>query len=160
MNISEIAAQIYTDEFFGTSGAPTVEYISSWLSGNVGMLNNVIFTDLETTGDFPYEESSIFKNLYLRDFYKKEAGKALRGIYAGSASNLILKLKEGDSDIQFVNRNEMSKTLTTLSRQYATDLNDQITAYRLYQAYPRQVAGEDACYPDHGYATGTGCCNH
>lgn len=160
MNIGEIATQIYSDEFSGTSGAPTVEYISGWLSGNVGMLNNVIFTDLDPTGNFPYEESSIFKNLYLRDFYKKEAGKAMRGIYAGSASNLILKLKEGDSDIQFVNRNEVSKSLNSLSRQYATDLNDQITAYRLYQAYPRQVVGEDACYPDLAHGTGTGCCGN
>lgn len=157
MNISEIAIQVYSDEFCETSGAPSINYISAWLSGNVGMLNNVLFTDLDPTGDFPYEESAIFKNLYLRDFYKKEAGKALRGIYAGAASNLILKLKEGDSDIQFVNRNELSKTLTSLSRQYASDLNEQINAYRLYQAYPRQVAGEDACYPDLSYNTGTGC---
>lgn len=154
MNIGEIATQIYTDEFEGTSGAPTVEYISSWLSGNVGALNNVIFTDLSATGDFPNEEASIFKNIYLRDFYKKEAGKAMRGIYAGSAQNLIIKVKEGDSEVQFLNRNELSKTLNSLSRQYADDLNAQITAYKLYQAYPRQVAGEDSVYPDMGTGTG------
>lgn len=158
MNIGELATQIYTDEFSGTSGAPTVLEISSWLSGNVGSLNTVIFTDLSNTGDFPYEESSIFKTIYLRDFYKKEAGKALRGIYAGAASNLVLRLKEGDSDISFQNRNEVSKSLTSLSNTYSAQLNELVTAYRSYQAYPRQVAGEDGDYPVVGYGPDCGTC--
>lgn len=153
MNIGDIAAQLYVDEFEGTSGAPTLSAISGWLSGNVGVLNALIYTDLEYDSDYPQEEAVIFKTIYLRDFYSKEAGKALRGIVNGAASNLLLQLREGDSEIRFANRNEISKTLSSVSSTYAQQLSDLVNAYRIYNAFPRQVAGNDATYPENSYET-------
>lgn len=146
MNLGDIASQIYEEEFEGTSGTPTSGQISGWLSGHVGDVNNLLYTDFAWSGDFYSEEASIFKALYLKDFYKKQAGAASRGIINGGASSSLLSVKEGDSAISFVNRNEVSKGLMSLSKQYSDDLKDLVANYQIYQAYPRQTQGVDAYY--------------
>lgn len=146
MNLGEIAAGINQNEFDGAA-SPSVTSISGWLSGNLGGLNSLIYSDFSYTGDFNPEESAIFSAYYLRDFYKKEAGRAMRGLVTGSSSSSLLSVKEGDSTISFVNRSEVSKSLMALSKQYGEDFNEMVAKYNIYNAFPRQSAGEDCGYP-------------
>lgn len=146
MNLGEIASQINQNEFDGAS-SPSVSSISGWLSGNLGGFNTLIYSDFSFSGDFGQEESAILSAYYLRDFYKKESAKAMRGLITGGNSSSLLSVKEGDSTISFVNRSEVSKSLMSLSKQYSDDLNEMVAKYNIYGAFPRQSAGEDCNYP-------------
>jgi len=91
------------------------------------------------------EAQSVLKELYLSNYYNKQARNALRGIAESSVSgDNVLSLKDGESSVTFVNRNEVSKVY----RGLASDCMDRVTRlaaqYNIYQAQPRQLGGIDA----------------
>lgn len=91
------------------------------------------------------EAQSVLKELYLANYYNKEARNALRGITTSTASgDNVLSLRDGESAVTFVNRNEVSKVY----RGLATDCMNRVTQlaaqYNIYQAQPRQLGGIDA----------------
>ena len=96
------------------------------------------------------EAQNVLKELYLGNYYNKQARNALRGIVSSSVSgDNVLSLRDGESAVTFVNRNEVSKVY----RGLASDCMDKVTRlaaqYNIYQAQPRQLGGIDAS----GYAT-------
>ena len=52
-------------------------------------------------------------------------------------------LKEGDSTIKKINKNEISKNLRTMSRDAKEDLDKAVKMYLKYNAVPDQIAGDD-----------------
>ena len=64
------------------SGYAQFYYISGWLANNVGLLNTKIYSqysvqnsNFEPTGLFQQEERSIYKQMYLYEFYTKRLAK-------------------------------------------------------------------------------------
>ena len=119
----------------------------------IGELNTLIFTSFSGSGigvtdsikivpenKFGYEESGIFKQLYLKHFYRKKARNVLKGI---DSSVDFISLREGDSMITRTNKNEIAKTYRGLAKDAEEELEKQVYAYNYYQAQPRQVAGTD-----------------
>ena len=76
-DIGQIATHIYDDEF---GNEPTelkrefkIQHISGWLESNVGQFNNLTYSSFSTSGDFKLEEESVLTQLYLKDFYTRQA---------------------------------------------------------------------------------------
>jgi len=131
--------------------------LSGWFldSANIGKLNNLIGTHISgvqlldslggVTGyalesDVTSEEYSIFKNIFEYEYYKNLSRNA-----ASSAlqSNDWISLREGDSSITRINKNELSKNFREMANLAKQDLNYAVKMYLKYNASPAQVVGDD-----------------
>ena len=151
--VSTIATGVYRDEFDSDTGYQSISKISGWLENNVGLLNTQIYTAfsgsgtadgdtaIQGTGDFLYEESAIFKQLYLVEYYKKKTRSVLKGI---DSSVDFITLRDGDSTITRTNKNEIAKTYRGLANDAQGRLDALTAKYNIYAAAPVQVAGADA----------------
>lgn len=154
--LEDLASGIVVTEFDSDTGIATVSAVSGWLYENLGQVNTYLYTDFTgvnasgTYGVMDIEAQNVLKELYLGNYYNKQARNALRGIASSSVSgDNVLSLRDGESAVTFVNRNEVSKVY----RGLATDCMDKVTRlaaqYNVYQAQPRQLGGIDAS----GYGT-------
>jgi len=154
--LEDLASGIVVTEFDSDTGIATVSAVSGWLYENLGQANTYLYTDFggaDATGVYgtmDIEAQNVLKELYLGNYYNKQARNALRGIVSSSVSgDNVLSLRDGESAVTFVNRNEVSKVY----RGLATDCMDKVTRlaaqYNVYQAQPRQLGGIDAS----GYRT-------
>lgn len=150
--ISTIATGIYRDEFDSDSSYSSLSSISGWLENNVGLLNTKIYTAfsgsglndgdtcVQPTGNFKFEESDIFKQMYLTNFYTKKVRSVLNGI---DSSVDFITLKEGDSVITRTNKNEIAKTYRGMAKDAQERLDFLVGQYNIYGAAPVQVFGNE-----------------
>ena len=149
--LEDLASGIVTTEFDSDTGIATISAVSGWLYENLGQANTYLYTDFggaDATGVYgtmDIEAQNVLKELYLGNYYNKQARNALRGIVSSSVSgDNVLSLRDGESAVTFVNRNEVSKVY----RGLASDCMDKVTRlaaqYNIYQAQPRQLGGIDA----------------
>ena len=153
-SVHNLADEIFANEFEYDSGYAQFYYISGWLSNNVGQLNTKLYTEFEVvsgnfspTGDFQQEERSIYKQMYLYEFYTKKTRQVLRGV---DSSVDFLSLREGDTMITRTNKNELAKTYRSLANDAKEELDQLVNSYRIFQAAPVQVAGYDCSPPVSG----------
>ena len=91
------------------------------------------------------EAQNVLKELYLSNYYNKEARNALRGITKSSVSgDNVLSLRDGESAVTFINRNEVSKVYRGLANDCMDKVTKMAAQYNIYQAQPRQLGGIDA----------------
>tara|TARA_R100000008_G_scaffold85915_1_gene77148 strand:+ start:2449 stop:2958 length:510 start_codon:yes stop_codon:yes gene_type:complete len=148
-----LANTVFVNEFDSDEDLATLSQISGWFENNLGELNTVIFTSFSgsgidstdqvrivPSGAFGTEESGIFKQLYLKHFYRKKARNILKGI---DSSADFITLREGDSVITRTNKNEIAKTYRGFAKDAGEELEKLVYAYNFYQAKPRQVAGSE-----------------
>ena len=152
MNVLEdLASGIVVTEFDGDTGIATVPNVSGWLFENLGRLNTYLYTDFTgegasgSYGVMDIEAQNVLKELYMVNYYTKEARNALRGIVNSNVSgDNILSLKDGESSVTFVNRNEVSKVYRGLAADSMDNVTRLVGQYNIYQAQPRQLGGIDA----------------
>ena len=141
-NIGNLANSIFINEFDSTG--VTVDSISGWLEGNIGQLNNVLYSSLSVSNGqvdgLNSEEQSIYTEMYLYHYYTKQTRNTIRGIANDSNGN-ILSVRDGDNAITFVNKNEVSKVYKSLAQDANERLTYLIAKYNSYNAAPRQVGG-------------------
>lgn len=144
-SIGEIATRVYDNEF---DDAPTqlerefkIESISGWLGANVGQFNNLTYQSFGTGHDFLLEEENILTQLYLKDYYNKQARSVLVGGATGSLD--WTRLTEGDTTIVRSNKIDIARGYRNLSKDATEQLKDLVYSYNSYQAMPRQTAGID-----------------
>ena len=154
--LEDLASGIVVTEFGGDTGIVTVSNVSGWLYENLGQVNTYLYTDFSgyeasgTDGTMDIEAQNIFKELYLSNYYNREARNALRGIVSSAVSgDNVLSLKDGESAVTFVNRNEVSKVYRGLANDCMGKVTRLAAQYNIYQAQPRQLGGIDAS----GYST-------
>jgi len=174
--IGRLASGIITTEFDYITGteAETLQTVTSgWLMANVGQLNILINTrfnsgNLCSTPEsganasgwlWQPEEEAIYTQIYLQEYYQKEARKILRNA-VGSASSASgstdytmtdwTMLREGDTQIQrqaiitsAAAKNESARIVRGFAEDAAEELKGLIHSYNMYNAHPRQVAGTD-----------------
>jgi len=139
-----IASDIYSFEFDGDSTVTTVSAISGWLQSNLGKLNTMLYSDFSGDGsNIPVEAQSIHKELYLYNYYSKQARNALRGIIntSNNDGSNILSVKDADSMVTFVNKNEVSKVYRGLATDSKLNIDKLVAQYNIYGAEPRQLGG-------------------
>jgi len=148
--LEDLASGIVVTEFDSDTGIATVASVSGWLFENLGKLNTYIYTDFTgngasgTYGVIDIEAQNILKELYLNNYYNKEARNALRGIINSNVSgDNVLALKDGESSVTFVNRNEVSKVYRGLAADSMDNVVRMAGQYNIYQAEPRQLGGID-----------------
>ena len=133
--------------------------ISGYLEANLGQLNILLNKDYSLATDtdtvsptLKYEENTIFTQLYLKDYYQKQARNTLRGITSSTSAAATgmnwTELREGDSfikrDIVSVGtKTETSRLFQVASSDAADILRQMIHAYNMYGSIPTQVAGKD-----------------
>ena len=172
--IGKLASGIVTTEFDYITGSDAwteVAKVSGWLGANVGQLNTLLYTsfgsgDLSTASPrnpWKQEEESIYTQLYLYDYYNKQARIILRNFTCfepcgtgTSASSSDVKmtpwttLREGDTTIQrsaitttASSRNEAARIFRLYSQEAKAQIKDLVYQYNFFQASPRQVAGAE-----------------
>jgi len=149
--LESLASGIVTTEFDSDTGIATVASVSGWLYENLGQVNTYLYTNFSgddasgTYGVMDIEAQNVLKELYLSNYYNKEARNALRGITKSSVSgDNVLSLKDGESAVTFINRNEVSKVYRGLANDSMDKVTRMAAQYNIYQAQPRQLGGIDA----------------
>jgi hypothetical protein len=143
--LSDLAEVIFNTEFDSDSGVTSVASIAAWLEENLGLLNTLINTSFQGIDPgMGLEEESIYKLIYLYNFYSKQARNVLRGIVSTTGGGNILSVADGDNRIQFVNKNEVGKTYRDLAKEIKSQLDQLVTKYNIYGAKPLQVGGIEA----------------
>jgi hypothetical protein len=149
--LEDLASGIVTTEFDGDTGIATVASVSGWLYENLGQVNTYLYTNFSgdnatgTYGFMDIEAQNVLKELYLSNYYNKEARNALRGITKSSVSgDNVLSLRDGESAVTFINRNEVSKVYRGLANDCMDRVTQMAAQYNIYQAQPRQLGGIDA----------------
>lgn len=154
---SAIASQIFSTEFSSNTGITTHSQISGWLSANVGGLNALLHTNF--SGEDPSIDNAaanILARQYMVNYYQRAARNALRGVLNSSTNgDNILSVSDGDNRISFVNKKEVAREFTALSKDISEEIKTMTYNYQLYASTPLQVGGYDAyasgLYPYYDY---------
>lgn len=152
--LETLATNIFANEFDSDNTFVSYDSILGWLTENLGLLNTLINTDFEGIDvELLLEEQAIYRELYLYNYYTRQARNVLRGITStNSSDNIILVADEGNR-IQFTNKNEVSKTYRDLAKDCKQNLDSLVAKYNIYGAKPLQVGGVETFAPDIGPAT-------
>lgn len=166
-SLESLSLSIFQNEFDSDSGLTSQIRISGWLEANIGQLNAKIYTSFDSDLSSPsgvdyvfgHEESVIFSQMYMRDFYAKAARKSLLGQSVSSTSigasitgmSEWTRIQEGDTIIE---RQPLiaggARDTTKVGEKY-TDLMDAtnenieklVAAYNIQGSSPSQVSGKD-----------------
>lgn len=142
-----------SDEVFRELGEPStlsIPAISFWLRANVGLLNNLIHTDYvvsesnleikdSNADEIGEEEKAILKKMYFIHFYDQK----LRTHMVTMDSDTVLSVRDGDSGVTKINRNEIAKSIASVKSQEYAELKLLVASYTSTKAKPYQVAGDD-----------------
>lgn len=154
MTVTEIATEIHTE--IGSPTSPTISSIEYWLRGKVGTINNLLFEDFVLSsneivdGDgaaISINAASVIKKLYLIYYYDFQIRANLNAI----STDTVLEVNDDGSSVKRINRNEVSKTLATLKKQESDEFDQLVNAYRIREASPHQVVGDDTTQGDYGH---------
>jgi hypothetical protein len=147
-NLLQLAEAIMSEEFDNNFDDNTIQSIEAWLQENLGQLNILINTSYCLEGsELGLEESAIYKELYLYNYYSKRARMASRGIMGDcstSSSGDITSISDGESRVTFTNKNEVTKVLRGLAKDSKENMDDLVHKYNVYQSEPRQIGGIEA----------------
>jgi len=137
-----------SQEFDDNFEENSVQSIHAWLEENLGQLNILINTSYCLEGsELGLEESAIYRELYLYNYYSKRARMASRGIMSncsGTSTGDITSISDGESRVTFTNKNEVTKVLRGLSKDAKENMDDLVHKYNMYQSEPRQIGGIEA----------------
>ena len=77
----------------------------------------------------------------------------LRSQITSMSTDTILSVRDGDSSVTKLNKNEIAKSIASVKDQEYKELQLMIATYKSTQASPRQVAGDDTSTSDTVYST-------
>jgi predicted GNAT superfamily acetyltransferase len=143
--LEDLASGIVQYEFDSDTEIATVANVSGWLYENLGQVNTYLYTEFSgANANLDLEAQNVLKELYLCNYYTKQARNALRGITTSSVSgDNILSLRDGESAVTFINRNEVSKVYKGLASDCMDNVVRMAGQYNIYGAQPRQAVGID-----------------
>ena len=144
--ISELAQEIMSYEFDNDISVNNFDSIEGWLETNLGQLNALLYTEYEgVNAELDTEAQSVYKELYLHHYYSKQTRNALRGILGSSGTEGgVLSLKDANSSVTFVNKNEVAKVYRGLAGDCKLKLDQLVAQYHIYHSEPRQIGGIEA----------------
>jgi hypothetical protein len=99
-------------------------------------------TNYFITPEMGSEETAIYQKIFELDFYNKQARNTLKGA-AGYSGGDWTSLREGDSSITRVNRNEVAKNYKSLATEARLEVEKMVQSYLKFRATPQQVVGDD-----------------
>lgn len=146
--IVDLATELYDE--LGEPVDVSIPSVAYWLRTNIGSLNvllNKPYTinqsSLEVEGSsteaFGINEKAIFKKLYIIHYYDRQLRKTLVSVSLDS----VVSISDEGSSVTKVNKNELSKTFSSIKKQEMAELSDMLKAYSINEITPLQVAGDD-----------------
>lgn len=127
------------------SGNPLTGALGEYLSGFSGLVPNPI----GFTPDLSGIDKAIYKELFNVAYWQRGINSSL-----GAASyDTWLEIREFDSSIKRINKNELVKTYVSLLKNSQDNLKYIINQYQKIKAVPLQVVGTDAIPGIGWYAT-------
>ncbi len=160
MNCQDYLTQFVTNVYYDL-GEP-VDYtparLTSWFidNSNLGKLNNLIGTSFSgvayknqqnlitgygITPEPNNDQLAIYKIIFDCDFLKNQSRNLAKS--SATIGNDWTTLKEGDSTITKINKNEISKNFRGLAQDCKAELDKTVKMYLKYNAIPDQIAGDD-----------------
>jgi len=147
MKTVDIAQEIFKE--LGEPTSSSVPAIAFWIRANIGQLNNYLKESFtinnsyeiinENNQEINIEAAAILKKMYaLHDYDLK-----IRANIVSISSSDILSISDKGKSITKVNKNEVTKALTTLKREEYMALQKLIQAYNIRESSPIQVVGDD-----------------
>ena len=163
MKVVDIATEIFTE--LSEPASLSVESISYWLRMNVGELNNHLNTSfrldesseinnnidkedrepsafnssLTFVAEIGPEEKAVLKKMYMVHYYERQ----LRSTLGAASNDPVVEVVSDGSKVRKINKNELSKTYTSLKKQEYDELIHMINSYKNRVSSPVQVAGND-----------------
>ncbi len=141
--ISDIAQEIISD--LNTDTSLSIAYLSTWIRDNIGKLNNAIGSsicigeNLEFVPCITNDQKDILKWFFTCKYYANLARANL-----GAAAYDWVEMREGDTVIRTVSKNEIAKTYAQLASQCETSLKEIIKFYRMNHALPKSMSAWDS----------------
>jgi hypothetical protein len=154
--LTQLVTSVYSDLGEPIDYAPA--RITGWFvdNSNLGKLNNLIGTHFSgvcyennqgmVTGygidpEPNNDQLAIYKMIFDCDFFKNQARNTARS--AVTIGNDWTNLKEGDSSITKINKNEISKNFRIMNKDCEIELMKKVKMYLKYNSVPDQVVGDD-----------------
>lgn len=155
--LSDLANSIYASEFDSDPDSINLTLLEAWLVENLGLLNTLLNTSFSGVDPcLGLEEIAIYKQIYLTNYYTKQARNVLRGITSTSSSDNIIMVADEGNRIQFTNKNEVGKTYRDIAKDSKAVLDMLVAKYNIYAAKPLQVVGIESGQTDF-YDAGEEC---
>ena len=143
--ISDLALKIFQTEFDGNTGAAYQSYIEAWLKENIGQLNSRLNTSYSgIDAELDLESIAVYKEIYMANYYRKQSRNALRGLVGSSEGSDLLSLRDGNSSVSFVNKNEVAKVYKSMAQESEMKIDKMAHQYNMYQSEPLQLGGFEA----------------
>lgn len=128
-----------------SSGIPLTGDMGEYISGFSGLVLNPI----GFTPDISGIDKAIYKALFNVAYWQRGVSSSL-----GAASyDTWTEIREFDSSVKRINKNELAKTYSSLLKNAQDDLKYIIYQYQKIKALPRQVVGNDEVPGIGWYAT-------
>lgn len=142
--ITDIADQIM-QELEDTSDL-SLASVAFWCRNNIGKLNSFIHTSYrvdpvsyEYTPAMDEEELSVLKQMFKIHYY----GIKIRENLGAAGTNAVIEITADGASVRKINKTTIAKDWMQLKREEEANLKDQIAAYNIDKAKPRQVHGND-----------------
>jgi hypothetical protein len=147
-------------EEIGEQAGYSYEYLAYWFVGNynLGRLNSLIgtcfsgsyetgvhgeLTSYSISPEMGGDEEAVYQKIFEIDFYSKQARNVLAGAASYGSGIDWISVREGDSSITRVNKNEVAKSYKSMVDASKSDLQLLVNSYLKFRATPQQVAGDD-----------------
>ena len=147
MKTVDIADEIYRE--LGSPSSTSISAIAFWVRSNIGSLNNylneafVINGSYEIVGadsvEINIQAVAILKKMYsIHDYDLK-----IRANIISISTSDIISISDKGRSITKVNKNEVTKALTSLKSEESRTMTALAIAYKNRDSTPIQVAGDD-----------------
>ena len=147
MKTVDIADEIYRE--LGSPSSTSISAIAFWVRSNIGALNNylneafVISDSYEIVGsdsaEINIQAVAILKKMYsIHDYDLK-----IRANIVSISTSDIISISDKGRSVTKVNKNEVTKALTSLKNEEGRTMTALAIAYKNRDSTPIQVVGDD-----------------
>jgi hypothetical protein len=149
--IVDIASEIYLNDI-DQDTETSVAAIAQNLRSSIGILNNLLnknyYVDSSTLeilnsddgAEIGIDESSIFKKMFLINYYERLVKKFL----GANGADTIRSLNQDGIIVTMTDKNQIAQTYRNIKKDSQEELKGLVNRYRHNRSTPKQVVGDDA----------------
>lgn len=150
MTITTLATELYLD--IGSPTYTSIPAIAYFLRGKIGLLNVMLYEEFsvdESSLEVVNSDGSALSTnaaAVLKQMYRIYDLEVLtRSTLNAAATDSIISVTDNLAGTSFQrhNKNEISKTYSSLRKDEIKALQDMVASYRILNAKPSQIAGDD-----------------
>ena len=147
MKTVDIADEIYRE--LGSPSSTSISAIAFWLRSNIGALNNYLNETYTincsyeiidaASAEINSQSVAVLKKMYsIHDYDLK-----IRANIVSISTSDIISITDKGRSVTKVNKNEVTKALSSVKNEETKAMNELINAYKNRESTPIQVVGDD-----------------